>query len=527
MPPHMGRPGDPLSALDRVQKDPLGTSAPSRPATGVDPTLFRVLLDDATDPVFVLDADGVVLDANAAALEAAGTGRVAVVGAPFTALFSGADAALDRSWADAASGSCRVNDADGVRTWSFRFRGVEAAGRTYIVANGRDITARLAEEEERIRHGEDLMRIIKMLPDVIFICEKRADGKIYWTLNEGKLAEEFGLTTKEIEGKSLEELFPGGASEYIRTEFENAFKGIAKEFVNEMGGRYFKHFPQPITGDDGKVKYVVGFISEVTSLVEAEKKIQALNDELTDRLDEVAAANRDLEAFTYTVSHDLRSPLAALDSIAQVVNEADGPRLDEAGRKRIGRMRATIATMGRQIEDILRLSRAGRTPPEREETDLAPLAQDTFEMLKASRPERVVAFEVPESLPAYADPGQMRVVLDNLVGNAWKFTEGTEDARIELGVEETDEGPTYYVRDNGAGFDPAHADALFDPFTRLHEDSEFKGSGIGLATVRKIVARHGGKVWAEGAPGKGATIRWTLPRPDEADDGDPVTEDAA
>ncbi|MEO6772909.1 MAG: response regulator [Kofleriaceae bacterium] len=224
---------------------------------------------------------------------------------------------------------------------------------------------------------------------------------------------------------------------------------------------------------------------------------------------QLAAANRELEAFSYSVSHDLRTPLRAIRSFTQMLEEDAGPQLDEPSRDHLRRVVAATARMSDLIDALLELSRISRVAIQRSPVDLATLATAVIDELRVRDPDRVVEAVVSSNLVASADPRLARALLDNLVGNAWKFTGHIPGARIEIGVR--DEGErAFYVRDNGAGFDMAHAGKLFAPFQRLH-GTEFAGTGVGLATVRRIVERHGGRIWAESAIGAGATFWFTLP----------------
>ncbi len=236
--------------------------------------------------------------------------------------------------------------------------------------------------------------------------------------------------------------------------------------------------------------------------------------DLEDANRELEGTNRELEAFSYSVSHDLRAPLRAIDGFSQILQEDYEGALDEEGLDYLGRVRAASRQMATLIDDLLDLSRVGRRPLRREPVDLASLATGIIEELKESQPGREVEFVAGENIMAWADVSLLKVALENLLGNAWKFTAREREARIEFGADR-DPGPgslapVYYVRDNGAGFDQAYADKLFGAFQRLHRQDEFEGTGIGLATVARIVHRHGGRVWAEGRVGEGATFYFTL-----------------
>ncbi len=229
------------------------------------------------------------------------------------------------------------------------------------------------------------------------------------------------------------------------------------------------------------------------------------------RAAKLRAANRELEAFSYAVSHDLRAPLHSIDGFSQALLDDHADRLDKAGQKHLVRLRAATARMGELIEDLLQLSRVTRAKMRRETVNLSALAESVVEDLRHAEPQRQVDVVIQPGLLAESDAKLLRIVLANLLANAWKFTGKQPAARIELGVLDGKEGRAFFVRDNGAGFNMAYAGKLFGAFQRLHAESEFPGTGIGLATVQRIVHRHGGRIWAEGAVNRGATFYFTLP----------------
>jgi signal transduction histidine kinase len=241
---------------------------------------------------------------------------------------------------------------------------------------------------------------------------------------------------------------------------------------------------------------------------ELERRVEA-------RTRDLAAANKELEAFSYSVSHDLRAPLRAIDGFSKVLLTTHAKSLDERGRHYLDRVRAATQRMSELIDDLLGLARVGRKELARREVDVSALAGKVAAELARRDADRAVRVEIAPGLSANADPQLLAIVLENLLGNAWKFTGKAAGACIEVGQEKNGQGHNgagapFYVKDNGAGFDMAYADKLFGAFQRLHLDSDFEGTGIGLVTVQRIVARHGGRIWAEGAVGKGATFRFTL-----------------
>jgi light-regulated signal transduction histidine kinase (bacteriophytochrome) len=220
--------------------------------------------------------------------------------------------------------------------------------------------------------------------------------------------------------------------------------------------------------------------------------------------------NKELEAFSYSVSHDLRAPLRSIDGFSQALLEDCGPNLDAEGRDHLSRIRRAAQRMGHLIDDLLNLARVARAEMQWEEVDLSAMATKVLDGLAAADPARRVEYKVQPDIRSTGDTRLLQVALTNLLENAWKFTGRREHGVIEFGAERNGHGLVYYVRDNGAGFDMAYSNKLFGAFQRLHNDEHFPGTGLGLATVQRIVARHGGKIWAEGQTDKSAAFYFTL-----------------
>jgi PAS domain S-box-containing protein len=244
---------------------------------------------------------------------------------------------------------------------------------------------------------------------------------------------------------------------------------------------------------------------------EAERRRRdELERSVAERTVELTAVNRELEAFSYSVSHDLRAPLRALDGFSQVLLEDYAEKIDQQGRDYLGRIRAASQRMSHLIDDLIQLSRVTRSELRRDEVDFSALVSEVAAEIQDREPGRSVEVAIDAGVRVRGDARLLRVALMNLVGNAFKFTRDAPHPRVEVGVTAGAEGRVYHVRDNGAGFDMAYAGKLFQPFQRLHARTEFEGTGIGLATVQRIVHRHGGRIWAEGTPGAGAAFHFTL-----------------
>jgi signal transduction histidine kinase/CheY-like chemotaxis protein len=242
-------------------------------------------------------------------------------------------------------------------------------------------------------------------------------------------------------------------------------------------------------------------------------ELARFNAELEHRVSErtaaLEAANRELDAFSASVAHDLRAPLRHIDGFSQILIEDHAANLGSDGLALLRRVRSATSQMGHLIEDLLRLSRVGKAAISRGRVDVSAMAHTVIDGLRASH-GRAAQVSIAEHLEVDADPGLLRIVLENLLGNAWKFTSRTAAPAIDVGARTEDGAPAIFVRDNGAGFDAAHAETLFGAFQRFHRSSEFEGNGMGLAIVERIVKRHGGRIWADSSPGAGATFYFVM-----------------
>jgi light-regulated signal transduction histidine kinase (bacteriophytochrome) len=264
----------------------------------------------------------------------------------------------------------------------------------------------------------------------------------------------------------------------------------------------------PLETDEGVL--VSSSIRDITERRVAEKKIWELNRKTARQNMELTTINRELESFTYSVSHDLRAPLRAIDGFSMALLEDCGHKLESHEKEHLRRVRAATAHMGRLIDGLLNLARTSRHQLVRGKVDMSAVAREVACQLQVAEPDRMVTFVIATGLIVQGDPILLRVMLENLLSNAWKFTSKRSEARIEFGARSEGRDIVYFVCDDGVGFDMKYVSKLFGAFQRLHDASEFPGTGIGLASVQRIVSRHGGRIWAEGTVGKGATFCFVL-----------------
>jgi PAS domain S-box-containing protein len=330
----------------------------------------------------------------------------------------------------------------------------------------------------------------------------------------------FGYRREELLGEVVDLLVPERVGD---AHVEHRAKYTVEPKARAMGSNLDLHarrkdggeFPVEISLSPLETKNGLLISSAIRDVTERKR----VEDDLRKARDAAETASRELEAFSYSVAHDLRAPLRAISGYSEALVEDLGPKLDQGAKEYLDRISAGAVRMGHLIDALLGLSRVSRSDLAREPVNLSDMATGVLDQLRISDPGRQVDVVLEAGLVAEGDPGLLRALLQNLLGNAWKFTSKTEGARIELGRAPAEDGQAYFVRDNGSGFDMAYAEKLFAPFQRLHASHEFPGTGIGLATVHRIVHRHGGRIWAEGAVNRGATFYFTLDQRKDAGHG--------
>lgn len=396
-----------------------------------------------------------------------------------------------------------------------------AAANAQIQRLNRDLESRVQERTAQLESANKVLaherHLLKSLMDNVPVDIYFKDRESRFFRNNQAHARRLGLgDPKEAVGKTDFDFFGHEHAAQARAdELEVMASGQPvqkEELENWPDGRvsYVLTAKLPWRDEHGNIVGTFGISHDITERKQAEQSIQRLNRELEHRAVQLEEANKELASFSYSVSHDLRAPLRGIDGFSQALEEDFADKLDEVGRNYLARVRVATRRMAELIDDLLKLSQIARAEVQRRPVDLCALARAVSEELQKQEPHRSGIWEIADGLTAEGDPRLLRIALENLLGNAWKFTGKHPAPRIEVGRVQREQESIFFVRDNGAGFDMAHAAKLFGAFQRLHSQAEFEGTGIGLATVQRIVRRHGGRIWAEGEVDKGATIYFTL-----------------
>ncbi|MGZ4125491.1 MAG: sensor histidine kinase [Actinomycetota bacterium] len=471
-------------------------------------------LDNMTTFNAKVAPDGSLLFVNSAAERASGMPRTELMrtgflDGPWWAFDPKVQARVRAAFARAVEGEHvgydeRISTSGGELWIDFSLTPVgDATGRVkYVVAEGHDVTARKEVEAALSRSQARFRQLLEHAPDATIGV--RSDGII--VLANLQAEGLFGRSRDELIGTAVEDLIPLGSRPAHQAHRR----------------RYFGHpEPRPMgRGLDLRARRSDGseFPVEISlSALTTDDELVALAAvrDITDRRrveDEMRRANGELEAFAYSVSHDLRAPLRAMDGFARIIEEEHTDEVGETARRYLGRIRINAQRMGQLIDDLLAFSRIGRQQPTKHDVDPARIVAAALRDLESEREGRDVEIVLDELPRCVADPALLELVFLNLLSNALKYTRGRADARIEVGAIPSGDGSpaTFFVRDNGVGFDMRYADKLFGVFQRLHPADRYEGTGVGLATVQRVVERHGGRVWADAAPDRGATFFFTL-----------------
>lgn len=377
-----------------------------------------------------------------------------------------------------------------------------------------DITERKRVEKALKESHTLLEKVLASLNEAVFVINPETREILDCNSTAEKM---FGYARKEMLGRDTSFLHVNGMM------FETFGAGFRKahdtqgyfetEFtMKRKGGELFptEHFVRPICDDNGKIECMISVVRDITEWKRTKEEIEILDTNLASHAFELELANTELEAFNYTVSHDLRKPLTSIDGYCQILLELCGGNHDDKCLKYLHEIHRGTMAMNQLIDTLLNFSHLVRGEMKRATLDISGLATTVAAEIRMAEPEREVNFRIAGDIIGNGDMKLLRVVLENLLGNAWKYTAKQREAVIEFGVTDSEGKSVYFVRDNGPGFNMASAEKLFIPFQRLHSKEEFEGHGVGLATVKRIVQRHGGRVWAESGPGKGATFYFTL-----------------
>ncbi|HUO83197.1 MAG TPA: CHASE3 domain-containing protein, partial [Gammaproteobacteria bacterium] len=378
-----------------------------------------------------------------------------------------------------------------------------------------DLARREAMQQDLARSNAFLDSIVEHIPMMVFM--KRAHDLKFVLFN--RAGESLtGFSRDELLHKSDSDFFPPDEAASFVARDREALAGrkvveIAEEPLHTRDGskRILHTRKLAIRNDSGEPQFLLGISEDITERKATEKRILELNENLKRQTAELEAANKELESFSYSVSHDLRAPLRAVDGFAQMLEEDFGDRLGGEGRRYIGVIRDGSRRMGNLIDDLLALSRLGRQPLDKQEIDMAALARRTMDDIVAGEQGITVSVDIGPLPPARGDSVLLAQVWSNLCGNAVKYSRHAPAPTVIISGSNAGAETVYCVTDNGVGFDMKYASKLFGVFQRLHSAEEFPGTGVGLAIVRRVITRHGGRVWAESAPGAGATFYFALP----------------
>ena len=396
--------------------------------------------------------------------------------------------------------------------------GVVDGKRRRFVGLVRDLTARKAAQEALDAVRRRYQNLLTSLNVSVFRVVAGVPPR-FLEVNPATLALFRAPTREALLAQPLDTLFADSGDQAIFSREWDPRARLSNQEVplHTLDGGIFWAVISAVRKDEEGQIYFDGIMEDVSERREASRTLANLNRDLQKRVVDLDIANKELEAFSYSVSHDLRAPLRSMDGFSQALLEDYADKVDAVGRDYLARVRAASQRMAQLIEDLLQLSRVTRAQLVCKPVDISSMCHDIADALQAGEIGRRVEWRIEEGLQVAADPVLMRQVMANLLGNAWKFTSKKADARIDVGRMPDGEGGWLFVRDNGAGFDMAYADRLFGVFQRLHASHDFDGTGIGLAIVQRVVRRHGGDVRAEGAPDAGACFSFTIPDKEDPD----------
>lgn len=482
--------------------------------------LLNHMVDGVKDyAIFLLDPKGYIISWNAGAERIKGYRAEEVIGKHFSLFYTIEDIINHKP--EYSLNTAVINGRCEETGWRVRKNGslfwanaiiTPLKGKKGEILGFTKITRDLTHQKNT---EERFKGLLESAPDTMVIINSK--GQILMV--NAQTEKLFEFDREEIVGKEVECLIPDRFRE-IHLVHRNHYNADPK--VRSMGAGlelYGKHkngkeFPVEVSlspvelADEGA--YVFASVRDITMQKKAESEIMQLNDELARRTAELETINKELESFSYSVSHDLRAPLRSIDGFSNLILKKYADRLDESGKDYFKRVIHASQQMGQLIDDLLIIARITRAEMNLEMTDLSAMAESIASDLKLSQPERKADFIIQSGMTDKADRNLMNAALRNLLENAWKYSRKAAKAKIEFGTVAGENKTIYYIRDNGVGFDMKYSEKLFGAFQRLHSITEFEGTGIGLATVQRIIRRHGGNIWTEGEVDRGATFYFTL-----------------
>jgi PAS domain S-box-containing protein len=486
-----------------------------------DAECYRDLFEESKDAVYVSSREGKILSINRAGVELFGYPAEEMIGMDIRMLYADP---LDRKWFQG-----EIEPTGAVKDFELMLLGKDGRKLHCLLTSTvmrslggairgyqgiiRDITA-YKKAEQALRYSEEkFSKIFRSSPDWIAISAL-SDGRLIEVNNA--FCRITGYSREEVIGRTSFDLGlwvdPGERmrmAEVLRAE--RMIRDHETRFRMKSGEIRIMSRSAELIELDGET-CVINVTRDITERKRDEEEIRTLNRELALRVIELQEANRELDAFNYSVSHDLRSPLSVIGGFARRLSQSYGGVIDEKGREKLGAIRTNVQKMEELIDALLSFSRSGRQKMRLSVVGMEELLDSVFGELRVSVPGRTIDLKKGRLLPLYADRSLIRLVLVNLLSNAFKFTRPREAAVIEVDSRNEDKEIIYCVRDNGVGFDMQYAHKLFDVFQRAHDSEEFEGTGIGLSIVHRVITRHGGRLWAEGRKGEGAQFCFTLPR---------------